>query len=267
MHFSKRNANYYFANNSSNMKSYIDYADFGGRKIMIGNAPPSIEAELIKSFFPNQSTGIYIDVGANHPVEHSQTYHLERLGWSGLLIEPLPYYCELLRQGRSGTVIQLGCSSEENHKKTLPITVAGALSTLETNLVDTRLKSNIVVNIETRTLNSILLDNNIEPGFEFLSIDIEGHEMEMFKGFDIGKWKPKLVLIEDHVTNHLKHNHLTTNGYQLLLRAGLNSFYAPANELFSHSIRSRLEFFRKYWLGMPGRKLKYRARYLMSYFR
>lgn len=249
------------------MKTFSDYADFPGRKIKISNAPPTVEIELIKSFFSNQIGGTFVDVGANHPVEHSQTYDLECLGWRGLLIEPLPSYCELLRRDRKSTVVQLGCSSEENHNKSLPIIVAGALSTLETNLIDTRLNSNNVVNIETRTLNSILSDNNIKPGFDFLSIDIEGHEMEMFKGFDISKWKPKLVLIEDHVINHFKHNHLTKNGYQLLLRAGLNSFYVPANVVFSHSIRSRFEFFRKYWLGVPGRKMKYHARYLMSYYR
>lgn len=249
------------------MKIPSDYADFPGHKIKISNAPPTVETELIKYFFTNQTNGTFVDVGANHPIEHSQTYELECLGWRGLLIEPLPDYCELLRKSRKSTVIQLGCSSEENHNKILQITVAGALSTLESNLVDTRLKSNDVINIETRTLNSILSDNNIEPGFDFLSIDIEGHEMEMFKGFDITKWKPKLVLIEDHVINHLKHSHLTKNGYQLLLRAGLNSFYVPANVVYKHSIRSRWEFFRKYWLGVPGRKIKYHARYLMSYYR
>ena len=37
-----------------------------------------------------QIKGTYVDVGANHPIIYSNTYHLYRLGWSGLAIDPLP---------------------------------------------------------------------------------------------------------------------------------------------------------------------------------
>ena len=237
------------------------YADFKNRKIKIGKAPADIEDKIIGDFFADiKDNGVFVDVGANHPTDFSQSYNLEKMGWQGLLIEPLPSYCELLRSKRKATVIQLACSSEENHRKILPLHVAGALSTLENDLVAIGAKkSDEVIYVEARTLNSILSDNKIQPGFEFLSIDIEGHEMEMFKGFDIRKWKPKLILLEDHVTSHLKHNLMVSNGYQLLLRTGINSLYVPSSEKYNFSIKARLEFFRKYWLGLLGRKLRYRA--------
>lgn len=33
---------------------------------------------------------MYVEVGANEPVNLSQTWHLEQKGWHGLLIEPIP---------------------------------------------------------------------------------------------------------------------------------------------------------------------------------
>ncbi|MEL0031022.1 MAG: hypothetical protein VW778_09225 [Betaproteobacteria bacterium] len=51
---------------------------------------PRDEQDLIRYFFNNQTTGFYVDVGANHPTIQSQSYHLEQIGWSGILVEPLP---------------------------------------------------------------------------------------------------------------------------------------------------------------------------------
>lgn len=94
--------------------------------------------------------------------------------------------------------------------------------------------------------------------FEYIYIDIEGHEMEMFKGFNLNYWKPTLVLLEDHVINHEKHNHMTKNGYQVILRTGLNIWCKPITENYTFSIDSKLEFIRKYWLGLLLRKIRYR---------
>jgi FkbM family methyltransferase len=235
-----------------------DYADFPNRLIKAAKTPPDIEHELVRTFFGNRSKGTFVDVGANDPFKDSQSYHLEALGWRGLLIEPLPGYCDRLRQHRSSTVIQLACSSEANHKKLLPIHVAGVHSSLEADLIAIGAQSDNVIHVETRTLNSILADNRMEPGFDLLSIDVEGHEAELFKGFDIGRWRPKLVLLEDHVTNHSKHNHMVRGGYQLLLRTGLNSWYVPAADRYEFTARAKLEFVRKYWLGLLARKIRYR---------
>lgn len=198
-------------------------------------------------------------MGANHPFDESQSFHLEQLGWRGLLIEPLPEYCELLRKHRASTVIQCACSNPENHLKKLPIIIAGVHSTLENNLVALGHKGADVIEVETRTLDSVLDENAVVPNFDLLSIDVEGHEIDLFKGFDLEKWRPKLVLIEDHVANHSKHKLMITSGYKLLCRTGLNSWYVPAYEEYRLSFSAKFEFFRKYWLALFIRKIKYKA--------
>jgi FkbM family methyltransferase len=220
--------------------------------------PPENEQKLIGSFFYNKPDGYYVDVGANEPVKESQTYHLEKLGWEGLLIEALPYYANLLRKKRNGKVIQCAVSSPKNQNKKLKFIVAGGHSTLNENPIALGDFSNKTTTVICRTLDTILKDNKASTNFEFISIDIEGHELEMFKGFNLKKWKPKLVLLEDHVTNHKKHEFMKNNGYQVILRTGLNSWYVPVDAGYKLSLFARLEFFRKYYIGLLSRKFRYR---------
>lgn len=164
----------------------------------------------------------------------------------------------MLRKQRKGTVVQYACSSPQNHNKVLKLIVAGGHSTLNNQPIARGTQCEETVEVTCRTLDSIFEENSVPEGFDFLSIDIEGHEMEMFKGFTLTKWRPKLVLLEDHVVNHEKHNHMVTNGYQLILRTGLNSWYVPVEAQYTFSLASKLERFRKYWLGLWLRKMRFR---------
>jgi len=239
------------------MKNEINsYINFDTKLVLKNKIPPKIEQECVQKFFENNKDGIFVDVGANDPYIDSQSFHLEQLGWSGLLIEPLPDMCELLRKHRKGAVIPYACSSSENHKKILPLISFGVCSTLETKLIHSNKLKKETIQIETRTLDSILEDNKVQPNFDLLSIDIEGHEVELFKGFSIKKWKPKLILLEDHVLNQKKHNYMIQNDYQLLLRSGLNSWYIPKNNKWKISLKAQLEFIRKYYIGILFRKFK-----------
>ena len=235
----------------------MTHINFKTKEVLQFRNSPQGEQQLIRDFFENKHDGYYVDVGANHPTIESQTWHLEQLGWKGLLLEPIPSYCEQLKKARKGTVVQYACSSPENHNKVLKLIFAGGHSTLNATPIAMGDRSQETMEVTCRTLDSILEDNHVPIGFDFISIDIEGHEMEMFKGFTLAKWKPKLILLEDHVINHEKHNHMKSHGYQLILRTGLNSWYVPSSEKYSLSLSSKFEIFRKYWLGLLFRKIRY----------
>lgn len=215
------------------------------------------ELAMVRAFFNDQKTGFYVDLGANDPVIGSQTYHLEQLGWKGLLIEPLPYLANALRENRKAAVAQFACSTPENHNKKLQFLMAGVYSTLNKTPIAIGVSSKAYVEVTCKTLDSILEENGVVFDFDFISIDIEGHEMEMFKGYTLQKWQPKLVLLEDHVTNHHKHQHMQKNGYQLLMRTAMNSWYVPKTLGYKLSLIARLQYYRKYYLGLLPRKLRY----------
>ena len=231
--------------------------NFSQKKIIRFKNLPNDEQELVREFFKNKKNGFYVDVGANDPVIESQTYHLEKSGWMGLLIEPLNNYCNELKEKRTGVVIQNACSAPKNHLKTLRLLVAGGHSTLNENPIALGTKSQQYVDVVCKTLDSILTENVVKPGFDFISIDIEGHELEMFKGFSIEKWRPNLVLLEDHVVNLKKHKLMISNGYQLIMRTGLNSWYVPKVTGYKLTPFAYLQFFRKYYIGLIPRKIKY----------
>ena len=232
--------------------------DFALKRVSRFRNLPHGEPELVQAFFASAANGFYVDVGANHPTEDSQSWHLECMGWRGLLIEPLPHYCEMLKTSRSGTVIQVACSSPINDGKTMPMLVAGVHSTLNANPIALGANAQAVMQVPTRTLDAVLIENQVQPGFDLLSIDVEGHEMEVFQGFDLGRWQPRLVLLEDHVIGLDKHRYMLSHGYQLLMRTGLNAWYVPQTEGYTLSLFARGQMWRKYWLGLWWRQLKYR---------
>jgi FkbM family methyltransferase len=231
-------------------------ADFTTRHIKYFSNEPGVEQQLVQEFFKS-NTGFFVDVGANDPEINSQSYHLESLGWTGLLIEPDPDCCNLLRKSRKSAVVEMACSSPENAGKQLQLNRAGGHSTLENQPIALGAVVHSKVSVQSDTLDTILQAQTAPVGFDFLSMDIEGHELEALSGFNFSYWKPRLVLLEDHVTNLKKHALLQDNGYQLILRTGLNSWYVPAEKTYTFSFAARFEYVRKYYLGLPLRKLRY----------
>ena len=58
---------------------------------------------LLEHLLPNK--GFYIDVGANHPVTHSNTWLFYRNGWRGIVVEPNPDLAALHRKRRPADVV------------------------------------------------------------------------------------------------------------------------------------------------------------------
>lgn len=231
-------------------------ANFEIRHIQQFSNEPATEKQLVQAFFAGRK-GFYVDVGANDPVLDSQSQHLELLGWTGLLVEPDPDCCELLRKTRTGTVVEMACSSPENAGKQLMLNRAGPHSTLEDRPIALGAIVRSTIAVECETLDNILQHYNAPTGFDLLSIDIEGHELVALSGFTLKNWRPALVLIEDHVIHLQKHRFMQKSGYQLLMRTGLNSWYVPGEAPYSFSFAARFEYFRKYFVGLPIRRLRH----------
>src|SRR5262249_18950160 len=64
-------------------------------------------------------------------------------------------------------------------------------------------------------------------GFDFLSVDVEGHELEVLGGFDFARWRPRLILLEDHVGDLERHRFLKAPGYRLIRRYENNGWELP----------------------------------------
>ena len=221
------------------------------------------ESRLVWEYFKRQNKGVFVDVGANHPTEKNQTWFLECQGWSGLLIEPNPELCELLRAGRprSRTFQTAICGPGEEGEAELHLAVAHNKSSLRPEwdhaLTGKRIR------VTTRTLNSVLAEAGLSR-IDFLSIDVEGLELDTLRGLDLGRHQPGLILLEDHFYSYQKHFYLRCHGYKLVRRTGYNNWYVPQSAPVSvFSMSSFFELLRlgkKMWLNTPFNNLRRRAK-------
>ena len=211
------------------------------------------EQQLIAEFF-GERIGYFVEVGANEPRLRSQTFHLEQKGWTGLLIEPQPQLAQRLQAERKARVFAVACSSLDNAGRNLPLHVAGPLSSLDRSGMAPSAVPDAVIQVPIRTLDQILMEAGAPKGFDFLSIDVEGHEVEVLRGCDLARWRPRLILIEDHVPDLSRHNYLKFAGYRIVRRYENNGWYVP-KEADVPSL-GRLKILRKYYLALPIRMLR-----------
>lgn len=217
---------------------------------------PDNETAMVRDFFGNKPEGYFVDVGANDPVENSQSWHLEQLGWTGVLVEPQPALADQLRRTRAAKVFAVACSSPRNAGGTLPLHLAGPYSSLDPKLMVAGVKPSAPIEVPVRTLDSVLTEAGAPAPLDLLSIDVEGHEIEVLTGFDFSRWRPQLILLEDHVTDLAKHRFIQRAGYRLVRRTGLNAWYVPPERAFPLGWLGGWQILRKYYLGLPFRNLR-----------
>jgi FkbM family methyltransferase len=224
--------------------------------------PGDMEEPLKEEFFSTTPAGFFVDVGANEPKDGSQTWALEQRGWNGVLVEPQPDLADRLRRERRAIVFAVACSSPQNAGKTLTLYLAGIQSSLKPDFYAAGMQRAGTCEVPTMTLDRVLQDAGAPRAVDFVSIDVEGHDIEVLDGFTLSRWRPRLLLIEDVVQNLRLHRYLTERGYRWFRRTGINSWYVPEDAPERVSPAGWLQFIRKYYLGLPFRVLREKKRRL-----
>lgn len=185
--------------------------------------------------FAGLNDGFYVDVGAGHPVYDSVTKRFYDQGWSGINVEPLPDECELLRRERPRDInLEMALSDEPGN---LPL-FAGppenrGSSTLHREIAEgyrQRGEHFCEREVAVSTLDTVL-DEHADRPIDLLKIDVEGHEAKVLAGFDLGRWRPRVLVIEATQPNsnvpseHDWEPDVLATGYQLALFDGLNRIY------------------------------------------
>jgi FkbM family methyltransferase len=216
--------------------------------------PFAAEEPLKEEFFGHSASGFFVEVGANDPQRFSQSLHLEKKGWRGIVIEPQPDLAERHRQQRTARVFAVACSAPENSGKHMPLYLAGGHSSFDPALRVHTVKPAGTIEVPLRTLDEILVEAGAPTPIDFVSIDVEGHELDVLRGFDLARWRPRLVLLEDHVLSRTLHNYMEGRGYRWVRRTDINGWYVPADTARPIGWLGRWQFFRKYYLGTPFRR-------------
>mgnify|MGYP001166457167 CR=1 FL=1 len=154
---------------------------------------------LLEHIFKNQSHGLYIDVGCQHPVMNNNTYLLYKKGWNGINIDLDKKNIDLFNFYRKRDLnINFAISSQEGERDLFFYHDKSAINTVEKSVANyQRAQVKEIKKVKTKTLNSIIENSKFNDlTIDFVSIDVEGHELDVIKGFDLKKYKPKVIIIE-----------------------------------------------------------------------
>tara|TARA_R110002051_G_scaffold57789_2_gene106766 strand:- start:8269 stop:9012 length:744 start_codon:yes stop_codon:yes gene_type:complete len=161
------------------------------------------EDMVLSRFFGNKTNGFYVDVGAHHPQRFSNTYTFYKRGWKGINIDAMPGSMELFKKFRPrDTNLEMGVSSTEE-SATYYVFNEPALNTFSEEEAQ---KKNVIGDfkiIEELQIPSIklssILDIYLPPQIkiDFMSIDVEGLDMDVLKSNDWKKYRPHIIVVED----------------------------------------------------------------------
>src|SRR4051794_17115757 len=127
-----------------------------------------------------ETSGFYIDVGAAEPDSHSVTKAFYERGWSGVNVEPNPWFFGRLQKARPRDVnLQLAVSDSSGSATFYFVGENTGLSTLERPLADWHRSQGQTITeaeITTTTLTRICEDHAEDRTIHFLKLDVGGAE-------------------------------------------------------------------------------------------
>jgi FkbM family methyltransferase len=160
------------------------------------------------------NSGFYVELGANDGKLSSNTLYYEQArNWRGILIEPAPNLYLECRQNRSSrnNVVCAACVSFGYKDEFVKIAYSDSMSVslnVESDIADAMAHAELgrqflrpgqtifTFGALARTLNSILIEEKAPETIDFLSLDVEGAEIEVLKGVDHAAFKFRYMLIE-----------------------------------------------------------------------
>jgi len=199
---------------------------------------------LISYIFRNKRKGIFIDIGCNHPVYNNNTYLLYKKGWRGINIDLDEKSINLFNTFRKSDLnIKQAISSKAEEVDLYFYHNKSPINTINKDLVNFhKTKPKQIKKIETKTLNSIIMKTPFaNEKIDFMNIDVEGHELNVLKGFDLKKYSPTIIVIE-YLDLNVKKLEITNFNLQNIINSEIYKYMINNNYTLVNWIHSDLVF-------------------------
>tara|TARA_Y100000591_G_scaffold332179_1_gene368561 strand:+ start:3265 stop:3963 length:699 start_codon:yes stop_codon:yes gene_type:complete len=195
---------------------------------------------LIDYIFKSKKDGLYLDIGCQHPISNNNTYVLNKRGWTGMNIDLDEKNIRLFNLERPKDINLCKCISSDNSEKNLFYFHEGSpINSLEKRTIMNK-KNYTIKKIRTFTLDFILEKYKFDS-IDYFNLDVEGHELEVLKSFNIRKYKPKVISVEfiDFQMNKLE---FKNNDLNRILKSELYKYFISNNYHFINWTHADLIF-------------------------
>lgn len=213
---------------------------------------------IIAAFFPDIDKGVYVDIGANHPLFHSVTKRFYDSGWRGINYEPNPKLFNQIEEHRKGDINLMQGLGESKGELSLRVYHSRdgleGISTFSESMkddytshgnVDNENYTDIMVPVVTLA-DSLKAINKAH--IHFMKVDVEGYEYEVLASNDWNVHRPELICIE---ANHVMKDWrpiLEKAKYEKVFNDGLNDYFLAKEAL---KRREYFDYAQVFLLGKP----------------
>ena len=201
---------------------------------------------IIDYIFKEKNNGFYLDIGAQHPISNNNTYILHKKGWDGINIDLDKKNIDLFKIARPNDFnLNYAVSNIEGESDLFFYHESSPINTLNkdvSNFQKARIKS--ISKIQTYTLNKILYDINFNKQIDYMNIDVEGHEKHVLDGFNIQKFKPKVISVE-YLDLKMTKLEFKNKKIKNLINSDLFKFFIDNNYYFVNWLHGDLIFIHK----------------------
>ena len=154
--------------------------------------------------------GVFVEAGGNDGITQSNTYYLEKgLRWTGVLVEAIPeLYAKCKKNRRNAQVFHGALVASDFEGDTLTMRYANLMSVAEGAMDSKDLEDHVQeglecqhidesysVDVQVLTFDQVLTDAGVTE-IDFMSLDLEGYELQAMRGMDFERFRPKYILIE-----------------------------------------------------------------------
>lgn len=185
---------------------------------------------------------IFLDIGAFDGIGFSNTRLFFDQGWRGVCVEPvIKNFAKLQKLYNDTNVVTIRAAATD-HEGQLELNVAtipwaeewgSDVSSLADDAKD-RWPDYIWEKevVPATTVNNILETNDVSQ-VDFVSIDVEGQELAVLRGFNLAKYQPHLIIVEysDKAERQALVKHLNNQGYFVWSDNGQDIFGVRGSKL------------------------------------
>lgn len=193
------------------------------------------EDAVIRSLLDESVPGIYVDVGCHDPVRSSNTLSLYLHGWRGINVDANPRLIDRFKRVRRRDVAICAVISDQEGDIVFHEFDDELVSTVATEALpewQSKWKKRGERVVKARTLNAVL-EENATPGMDIglLSIDVEGHDLNVLRSVDLDRFRPKLIVVEMHhldlkrIPENPVCRHLEERGFHQIAYDSLNGYF------------------------------------------